>query len=78
MFLLHRVIAGAMCDVLQIPRSKYYYEAKIKDSQEEKELTRLIKDIFKSNRNNYGQRKIKIELQKNGWQVSRRRIGHIM
>jgi len=67
-----------MCDVLQIPRSTYYYEAKIRDDQEEEELTKLIKDIFKSSRNNYGQRKIKIELQKKGWQVSRRRIGRIM
>src|SRR5690625_7949396 len=67
-----------MCDVLQIPRSTYYYEAEIKDNQEEKELTKLIIKIFKDSRNNYGQRKIKIEIQKKGWQVSRRRIGRIM
>ncbi|WP_128738429.1 IS3 family transposase [Lederbergia galactosidilytica] len=74
----HKYSVSAMCDVLQIPRSTYYYEAKIKDDQEEEKLTKLIKDIFKSSRNNYGQRKIKIELQKMGWQVSRRRIGRIM
>lgn len=66
-----------MCDVLELPRSTYYYEAKIRDNQDE-ELTTLIVKIFKDSRNNYGQRKIKIELEKKGWQVSRRRIGRIM
>ncbi len=66
-----------MCDVLQIPRSTYYYEAKERDNQE-KELTKLVVEIFKNSRNIYGQRKIKVELQKLGWQVSRRRIGRIM
>lgn len=66
-----------MCDVLELPRSTYYYEAKIRDNQDD-ELTELIVKIFKDSRNNYGQRKIKIELEKKGWQVSRRRIGRIM
>lgn len=66
-----------MCDVLQIPRSTYYYEAKERDNQE-KELTKLVVEIFKNSRNIYSQRKIKVELQKLGWQVSRRRIGRIM
>jgi len=66
-----------MCDVLQIARSTYYYEAKQRDNQDE-ELTKLISGIFKESRDNYGQRKIKIELKKIGWTVSRRRIGRIM
>lgn len=66
-----------MCIVLQISRSTYYYEAKIRDHQDE-ELTTLIVEIFKSSRHIYGQRKIKKELKKLGWQVSRRRIGRIM
>lgn len=66
-----------MCDVLEIARSTYYYESKIRDNQDE-ELTKLITDIFKKSRDNYGQRKIKIELKKKGWSVSRRRIGRIM
>lgn len=33
---------------------------------------------FKESRNNYGTRKIKIELEKKGLTVSRRRIGRIM
>ncbi len=66
-----------MCKVLKVPRSTYYYEAKIRDNQDE-ELTNLIITIFKSSRDIYGQRKIKKELEKHNWQVSRRRIGRIM
>ena len=66
-----------MCEVLQISRSTYYYEAKQRDHQEE-ELTQLIVQVFKASHNIYGQRKIKVELQKLGWQVSRRRISRIM
>src|SRR5699024_5089453 len=68
---------SAMCDVLQIPRSTYYYDAKIRDVQDE-DLTNLIVDTFRNSRDIYGQRKIKKELEKLGWQVSRRRIGRIM
>lgn len=66
-----------MCLVLQISRSTYYYEAQIRDHHDE-ELTALVAKIFKDSRNIYGQRKIKKELEKLGWQVSRRRIGRIM
>src|SRR5690625_617802 len=67
-----------MCEVLQIPRSTYYYEAKERDTKKEEELTELIIKIFNENRQVYGQRKIKRKLEKKGWQVSRRRIGRIM
>src|SRR5699024_11264051 len=66
-----------MCKVMQIPRSTYYYESKKRDNKEE-ELTNLVVQIFKNSRNIYGQRKIKVELEKLGWQISRRRIGRIM
>ena len=66
-----------MCDVLQLPRSTYYYETKAKESDEE-ELTSLIVQVFHESRQNYGTRKIKVELKKKGWVVSRRRIGRIM
>lgn len=52
-----------MCDVLEFPRSTYYYESKEGDNQEEDMLTKLIVKIFKEIRNIYGQRKIKVELQ---------------
>ncbi|AXF57354.1 IS3 family transposase [Salicibibacter kimchii] len=73
----HKYSVSAMGDVLQIPRSTYYYEAKARANQDE-ELPTLIVDIFKSNRRVYGQRKIKKELEKLDWTVSRRRIGRIM
>jgi putative transposase len=66
-----------MCDVLQLPRSTYYYEAK-EQSKSEDELTSAIIDIFNKSRQNYGTRKIKHELKKLGIVASRRRIGRIM
>ncbi|MBP1080995.1 putative transposase [Bacillus capparidis] len=73
----HKYSLSAMCAVLQLPRSTYYYEANICENNEE-ELTNMVVDVFKNSRNIYGQRKIKKELEKLGWQVSRRRIGRIM
>lgn len=67
-----------MCKVLKISRSSYYYEAKTKKSVEEQALKDEITCIFKESRRNYGTRKIKKELQKKNWIVSRRRIGRIM
>lgn len=61
---------------LQIPRSTYYYESKAKDSIDE--ITPKVIDIFKASKNNYGTRKIKVELKKVGYIVSRRKIGRIM
>lgn len=74
---MYRVTAGTMCRCLQVPRSTYYYEAKERDHQDEK-LTKQIIKIFKDSRRIYGQRKIKKELKKLGFIVSRRRIGRIM
>ncbi len=66
-----------MCDVLQVSRSTYYYEAKEQEKSED-ELVAAIIDIFHKSRQNYGTRKIKVELKKRGMDVSRRRIGRIM
>ena len=65
-----------MCKVLQIPRSTYYYEAKERASEDD--ITSNVIDIFQASRQNYGTRKIKVELKKRGLIVSRRRIGRIM
>ena len=65
-----------MCKVLQMPRSTYYYVAKAKPDQSD--LVSKIVTIFKASRNNYGTRKIKVELKKLDLKVSRRRIGRIM
>ena len=72
----HKYSVSAMCKVLQVSRSTYYYEAKQKT--DESELTAAIIDIFQTSRNNYGTRKIKQELWKKDMTVSRRRIGRIM
>ena len=72
----HKYSVSAMCRVLQINRSTYYYEAKIKP--DESELISDILEIFESSRHNYGTRKIKKELERQGKQLSRRRIGRIM
>ena len=53
-----------MCKLLKISRSLIYYKRKNKrvDSKIENEIIR----IFKESKNNYGSRKIKVELQKLG------------
>lgn len=70
-----------MCKLLNIPRSSLYYNkgktSKTNHDEVEK-LTKVIKDIFKKSRNNYGSRKIKVELAKLGIIASKRRISRIM
>ena len=65
-----------MCKVLQLPRATYYYE--VKERVSEDDITSDIIEIFQASRQNYGTRKIKFELKKQGKIVSRRRIGRIM
>ena len=65
-----------MCRCLNISRRTYYYEATAK--ADESEIENKIAPIFHDNCNAYGTRKIKRELQKSNYQVSRRRIGRIM
>ena len=65
-----------MCNVLRLSRSAYYYEAKERVS--ENVFTSKIIEIFRSSRQNYGTCKIKVELRKQGYTESRRRIGRIM
>ncbi|WP_141769930.1 IS3 family transposase [Bacillus massilinigeriensis] len=72
----HKYSISALCKVLQIPRSTFYYEAKERKSEDD--VTSAIVEIFQNSRQNYGTRKIKVELKKLGHQVSRRRIGRIM
>ena len=67
-----------MCSVLQIPRSSYYYKPEPTFNEEEQHLEDAVLKIFKASRNNYGTRKIKVELKKESIQISRRKIGQIM
>jgi hypothetical protein len=72
---LHIYSVSALCKVLQIPKSTYYYEAKQK--ADDRPLTIEKVDIFKTSRNNYGTRKIKVELMKRRHKTSSRHIGRI-
>ncbi|TYR81818.1 IS3 family transposase [Priestia megaterium] len=72
----HKYSISAMCKVLQLPRSTYYYEAKVRQSEDE--VTTKIIEIFHLSRQHYGTRKIKVNLKKKGFIISRRRIGRIM
>ncbi len=65
-----------MCKVLKLPRSTYYYESKEKPCNSV--VINHILEIFRISRNNYGTRKIKVELSKLGHQISRRYIGKAM
>lgn len=72
----HKYSVSAMCKVLQINRSTYYYEATSRPVDDEVEET--IISIFETNHRVYGTRKIKVELKRRGMTVSRRRIGRLM
>ncbi|MEK4170573.1 IS3 family transposase [Lysinibacillus sp. FSL L8-0312] len=80
----HKYSVSAMCDVLDIPKSTYYYHADVCGKRalktEDNEISKEIARIFKESRNNYGTRKIKKELSKlpEPKHVSRRRIGRLM
>lgn len=71
-----------MCRVLQLSRNTYYYHLRKKDDHEKQvakaDLEERFFKIFQWSRNNYGTRKIKKELTKQGLIVSRRRIGRVM
>ncbi|MFC7561516.1 IS3 family transposase [Paenibacillus farraposensis] len=67
---------SAMCDVLQIARSTFYYDAQERATGDD--VTEAVVDTFHKNRKAYGTRKIKVKLRERGFIVSRRRIGRIM
>lgn len=63
---------SAMWELLKFQRSLVYYYLNKKDtanSNEELILVNHIKEIFGRSRNNYGMRKIKIELDRLSYQV---------
>ena len=66
---------SAICRVLEMSKSSFYYQEKnIDDSK----LIKEIKKIFEISRETYGTRKIKQELYKNGFIVSRSKISRLM
>lgn len=77
----HKYSISAMCKLLGMQRSTYYYHAKEKSAQTE--LENAVITEFNLNRKVYGTRKLKKELAKKqhghgALKVSRRRIGGIM
>ncbi|MBB6732672.1 IS3 family transposase [Cohnella zeiphila] len=74
----HKYSVSAMCSVLQLPKSTYYYKPKPALNPDEQKLEDAVVEIFRDSRNNYGTRKIKVELTKRSIQASRRKIGKIM
>lgn len=65
-----------MCKFLKVPRSLVYYHPK--SSPINTSLDNLIIKIFNDSKKNYGSKKIKVELAKLDYIVSRRRIRKIM
>ncbi|WP_157886472.1 IS3 family transposase [Planococcus versutus] len=81
----HLYSVSAMCTVLQIARSTFYYETSVsvekahQKAQAEQELKDELWAIFHENRRVYGTRKLKKELaNRKKWVISRRRIGRLM
>ena len=67
-----------MCKVLKISRSLYYYHINRIEQEENGEEDQSVISAFKESRNNYGSRKIREELRKQGIIMSRRRIRQVM
>ena len=72
----HKYSVSAMCRVLKINRSTYYYESKPREI--DNSIEEAVVKVFEENQRVYGARKIKIELKKMDLIVSRRRIGRLM
>lgn len=72
----HKYSVSAMCRVLKINRSTYYYEEK--PQVQDVTIENAVVQIFESNQHVYGTRKIKVELKKLHIVASRRRIGRLM
>ncbi|WP_424768222.1 hypothetical protein [Paenibacillus sp. sgz302251] len=68
----HKYSVSAMCEVLQLPRRTYYYKPEPAENEGVQRLEDAVVDIFTASRNNYGTRKIKVELCKRCLAASRR------
>src|SRR5699024_7419665 len=78
----HKYSVSAMCKVLQISRSTYYFEINkqrtTKRCERDNDINETIIQLFNSNRKCFGTRSVKNALHKHGLIVSRRRSGRIM
>lgn len=72
---------SSMCNFLGISRSSYYEwlnSSKCNRQKEDKELTKMIKKIFKESRSLYGTRRIRSKLLQLKKTLSRKRISRLM
>ena len=70
-----------MCRFMRVSRSAYYdwlQREPTKKEQEDVKLISIICALFSKGRATYGTRRIKKALLKQGWSISRRRIGRLM
>jgi putative transposase len=68
-----------ICDVLDVPRSSFYYVAQMTPTQvSDRELGDLIEEIFRTHRSRYGYRRIASELTARGEVCAPARIRRIM
>jgi len=65
-----------MCKFLKLSRSLIYYQPKPKTDETALELAVIAE--FNDSKKNYGTRKLKVELAKIGFIVSKRKIGRVM
>jgi len=67
---------GALCDMFKVSRSSFYYKAQ--GFHLDEGLINTTKEIFVASGESYGTRRIKVELSKKGYQISRRKTAKIM
>ena len=72
----HKYSISAMCKMLSVSRSTFYYQEKPK--KVDSKLENAVIEEFRKSRNNYGTRKLKIVLARQDIHVSRFKIGKIM
>ena len=65
---------SAVCEVLQINRSTVYYKKKRKPD----ELEKAVIEIFRKHNSNYGSRRIKVVLNRQGITISKTRICKVL
>jgi putative transposase len=68
-----------MCQLAQVSRASFYRSLEIAEpDQEEVELRAAIQEIFLAHKRRYGYRRVTKELQRQGWNVNRKRVQRLM
>lgn len=65
---------------MKIPKRTYYYQIKNFDKKKDKdkEITKIIKEIFKKHRGKYGYLRITIDLNNKGYKINKKKVQRIM